>query len=53
MPPTGFHIDLNRADLFQCHEVFGDAWLAGADCRDDVPSGRRTICRQEPQNLIP
>jgi hypothetical protein len=53
MAPSGFHIDLNRPDLFQRDEVFGDAGLAGADCCDDVPPGRRTIRRQESQNLIP
>lgn len=53
MTPPSLHIDLNGADLFKCDEVFGDAGLAGADGRDDVPSGRRTIRRQEPQNLIP
>ncbi|SCZ56383.1 hypothetical protein SAMN02799638_01813 [Arthrobacter sp. UNCCL28] len=53
MAPSGLHIDLNGADLFKGYEVFGDAGLAGADRCDDIPSGRRTICRQEPQNLIP
>lgn len=53
MAPSGLHIDLNRADLFECHEVFGDAGLAGADGCDDVPSGCRTVCRQKSQNLIP
>lgn len=53
MPPSGFHVDLNGADLFKCDEVFGDAGFTGADRRDDVPSGRRTVCRQESQNLIP
>lgn len=53
MSPPGFHIDLDGAYFLKCDEVFGDAGLAGADCRDDVPSGRRTVCRQEPQNLIP
>ncbi|KNH21161.1 hypothetical protein ACU18_03240 [Arthrobacter sp. ZBG10] len=53
MPPPGFHIDLNRADLFKGNEVFGDAGFAGADRCDDVPSRCRTVCRQESQNLIP
>ena len=53
MAPSGVHVDLNGADPFKCDEVFGDARLAGADCCDDVPSGRRTVRRQESQNLIP
>ena len=53
MTPPGLHVDLNGADLFKCDEVFGDAGLARADGCDDVPSGRRAVCRQEPQNLIP
>lgn len=53
MAPSGLNVDLNRADLFQCDEVFGDAGLAGADRRDYVPSGRGTICRKKSQNLIP
>jgi len=53
MAPSGLHVDLNHADLFQRDEVFGDAGLAGADGRDDVPSGRRAVYRQEPHNLIP
>ncbi|QSZ54346.1 hypothetical protein AYX19_16060 [Paenarthrobacter ureafaciens] len=51
--PPSLHIDLNGADLFKCDEVFGYAGLAGADGCDDVPSGRRTICRQKPQNFVP
>lgn len=53
MTPPSLHIDLNSADLFKGYEVFGDAGLTGADGCDDVPSGRRTICREEPQNFIP
>ncbi len=53
MAPSGFHVDLNGADPFKCDEVFGDAGLAGTDCCDDVPSGRRTVRRQESQDLIP
>ncbi len=53
MAPSGFHVDLDGADFLKCDEVFGDAGLAGADRCDNVPSGRRTVCRQEPQNLIP
>jgi hypothetical protein len=52
VPPAGFHIHHDRAELLQCQQVFGHARFTGAHCRHDVSTACRPVRRKIAENLV-
>lgn len=53
MPAPRFDVDYHHARVLQGGEVLSYTRFAGADGRDNVAARRRSIRREESENLVP